>query len=119
MADCVVICDYDYGSNKCLSSVGPAPLYIDLVDNLAVRSIDQDIYDLAARLPATILNAAQRSEEEVSGLIDQRSKFPLHPGTLHPHGAIPFTASTPVMLQEPHFHPTPHDIYVRHVPDLV
>ncbi|XP_052705176.1 E3 ubiquitin-protein ligase RNF38-like isoform X3 [Crassostrea angulata] len=52
-----------------------------------------------------------RSEEEVSGLIDQRSRFPLHPGTLHPHGATPFTASPPVMLQEPHVHPTPHDIY--------
>lgn len=52
-----------------------------------------------------------RSEEEVSGLIDQRSRFPLHPGTLHPHGATPFSASPPVMLQEPHVHPTPHDIY--------
>ncbi|XP_061184690.1 uncharacterized protein LOC133192699 isoform X2 [Saccostrea echinata] len=63
--------------------------------------------------PPTHFNPSARghSEEEVSGLLDQRSRFPLHPGTLHPHGATPFTASAPVMLQEPHVHPTPHDIY--------
>lgn len=31
----------------------------DLADKLAVRSLDLDIYDLAATLAATILNAAQ------------------------------------------------------------
>ncbi|XP_062612040.1 uncharacterized protein LOC134273846 isoform X2 [Saccostrea cucullata] len=63
--------------------------------------------------PPTHFNPSARghSEEEVTGLLDQRSRFPLHPGTLHPHGATPFTASAPVMLQEPHVHPTPHDIY--------
>ncbi|KAK3095722.1 hypothetical protein FSP39_018067 [Pinctada imbricata] len=56
--------------------------------------------------------ARAHHEDDVPGLLDHRPRYTLQ-SQLHPHqhGTQPFNATPPVMLQEPHVHPSPHDFY--------
>ncbi|XP_069139798.1 E3 ubiquitin-protein ligase RNF38-like isoform X2 [Argopecten irradians] len=69
-------------------------------------------HQLASRPPQFPGSTHQRHEEEVQLISDHRHAYPLQ-AALHQHhpGATAFTATPPVLLQEPMVHPSPQDIY--------